>query len=69
VDLVEIALVLAKNSFIVYATMRNLQRIFELKSITDKEKLLPSLRFVQLDVRMRDQLTMQFVLYMMKQAE
>ena len=46
----EIALILAKNSFVVYATMRNLQKSSELKSIADKEKLLQSLRFAQLDV-------------------
>ena len=44
----EIALTLAKNNFITYATMRSTQKISELKSIS-KNKKIP-LRFAQLDV-------------------
>lgn len=46
----EIALILARNKFTIYATMRNLQKNSELKSIAEEEGLLQSLRFVQLDV-------------------
>ncbi len=45
----EISLTLARNEFTTYATMRNIEKSLELKSIADKEKL-QSLRFVQLDV-------------------
>jgi NAD(P)-dependent dehydrogenase (short-subunit alcohol dehydrogenase family) len=44
----EIALILARNKFTTYATMRNTEKSLELKSIADKEKI--PLRFVQLDV-------------------
>lgn len=44
----EIALILAKNNFMTYATMRNVQKSSDLKSITENEKI--PLRFVQLDV-------------------
>ena len=44
----EIALILARNEFTTYATMRNIGKSLELKSIADKEKI--PLRFVQLDV-------------------
>jgi NAD(P)-dependent dehydrogenase (short-subunit alcohol dehydrogenase family) len=44
----EIALILARNEFTTYATMRNIEKSLELKSIADKEKI--PLRFVQLDV-------------------
>lgn len=44
----EIALILSRNEFITYATMRNIGKSLELKSIADKEKI--PLRFVQLDV-------------------
>ena len=44
----EIALILARNEFTTYATMRNTGKSLELKSIADKEKI--PLRFVQLDV-------------------
>ncbi len=56
----EIALILAKNKFTTYATMRNLQKSSQLKSIAAEEGggeggeggegLLQSLQFVQLDV-------------------
>ncbi|HXS59757.1 MAG TPA: SDR family oxidoreductase [Candidatus Sulfopaludibacter sp.] len=44
----EISLVLAKNGFITYATMRNLQKGSDLKSIAEIERL--PLHFLQLDV-------------------
>ena len=44
----EISLTLAKNNFITYATMRNTQKISELKSISENKKI--PLRFAQLDV-------------------
>jgi NAD(P)-dependent dehydrogenase (short-subunit alcohol dehydrogenase family) len=44
----EIALLLARNEFTTYATMRNIEKSLELKSIADKENI--PLRFVQLDV-------------------
>jgi NAD(P)-dependent dehydrogenase (short-subunit alcohol dehydrogenase family) len=44
----EISLILARNGFTTYATMRNLEKSLELKSIADNEKI--PLRFVQLDV-------------------
>lgn len=44
----EISLILAKNNFITYATMRNVQKSSDLKSITENKKI--PLRFVQLDV-------------------
>jgi NAD(P)-dependent dehydrogenase (short-subunit alcohol dehydrogenase family) len=44
----EIALILSRNEFTTYATMRNLEKSVELKSIADKENI--PLRFVQLDV-------------------
>ncbi|MGN6559149.1 MAG: SDR family oxidoreductase [Candidatus Nitrosocosmicus sp.] len=44
----EISLILARNGFTTYATMRNLQKGSDLKSIAEDEKL--HLHFVQLDV-------------------
>jgi len=44
----EISLILARNGFITYATMRNLQKGSDLKSIAEDEKL--HLHFAQLDV-------------------
>lgn len=44
----EIALVLARNGYFTFATMRDLQKISKLESIKDEENL--SLEFVQLDV-------------------
>ena len=44
----EIALKLARNDFLTYATMRNPKKGEYLKSLADKEKL--SLKVVQLDV-------------------
>ena len=44
----ETALLLARNNFKTYASMRNLQKSSELKSIAEKEKL--DMHFVQLDV-------------------
>ncbi|MDQ6723692.1 MAG: SDR family oxidoreductase [Thermoproteota archaeon] len=44
----EISLILARNNFTTYATMRNLQKSSYLKSIAEEEKL--PLHFVQLDV-------------------
>lgn len=44
----EIALILARNGFCTYATMRDLQKKSRLKSIKDEENL--PLEFVQLDV-------------------
>ncbi|HKU84186.1 MAG TPA: SDR family NAD(P)-dependent oxidoreductase, partial [Candidatus Nitrosocosmicus sp.] len=44
----EIALILARNGFRTYATMRDLQKKSKLKSIKDEENL--PLEFVQLDV-------------------
>jgi NAD(P)-dependent dehydrogenase (short-subunit alcohol dehydrogenase family) len=44
----EIALILARNGFTTYATMRNLQKGSDLKSIAEDEKL--PLHFAQLDV-------------------
>ncbi|MGN6346147.1 MAG: SDR family oxidoreductase [Candidatus Nitrosocosmicus sp.] len=44
----EISLILARNGFTTYATMRNLQKGSDLKSIVQDEKL--HLHFVQLDV-------------------
>ena len=44
----EISLMLARNGFITYATMRDLQKSSTLRSIADKEKI--PLRCVQLDV-------------------
>ena len=44
----EISLILARNGFTTYATMRNLQKGSDLKSIAEDEKL--SLHFAQLDV-------------------
>lgn len=44
----EIALILARKGFLTYATMRDLQKNSELKSIKDEENL--PLEFVQLDV-------------------
>jgi NAD(P)-dependent dehydrogenase (short-subunit alcohol dehydrogenase family) len=44
----EISLILARNNFTTYATMRNLQKGLDLKSIIEDEKL--PLHFVQLDV-------------------
>ncbi|MDF0681620.1 MAG: SDR family oxidoreductase [Candidatus Nitrosocosmicus sp.] len=44
----EIALTLARNGFLTYATMRDLQKNSKLKSIKDGEKL--PLEFIQLDV-------------------
>ena len=49
----EIALILARNKFTTYATMKNLQKSSQLKSIVAEEEgggLLQSLRFVELDV-------------------
>lgn len=51
----EIALVFARNGFITYATMRNLQKSSELKSIKDQENL--PVKFVQLDVTDDDSVT------------
>ena len=47
-ELDEKYLTLAKNNFITYATMRNTQKISELKSISENKKI--PLRFAQLDV-------------------
>jgi NAD(P)-dependent dehydrogenase (short-subunit alcohol dehydrogenase family) len=44
----DISLILARNNFITYATMRNLQKSSDLKSIAEGEKL--PLHFIQLDV-------------------
>src|SRR6478672_8001042 len=44
----EISLTLARNGFTTYATMRNLQKSSDLKSIAEDEKL--PLYFVQIDV-------------------
>ncbi len=44
----EISIILARNGFITYATMRNLQKGSDLKSIAKNESL--PLHFVQLDV-------------------
>jgi len=44
----EIALILARNGFLTYATMRDLQKNSKLKSIKDEENL--PLEFIQLDV-------------------
>ena len=44
----EISLILARNNFTTYATMRNLQKSSDLKSLAEGEKL--PLQFVQLDV-------------------
>jgi len=44
----ETALILARNNYRTYATMRNLQKSSELSSIVQKEKL--DIHFVQLDV-------------------
>src|SRR6476659_317003 len=44
----EISLILARNGFTTYATMRNLQKGSDLKSVVEDEKL--PLHFVQLDV-------------------
>src|SRR6476659_2381633 len=44
----EISLILARNGFTTYATMRNLQKGSDLKSIAEDEKL--PLHFTQLDV-------------------
>lgn len=44
----EISLILTRNNFTTYATMRNLQKGSDLKSIAEDEKL--PLHFVQLDV-------------------
>lgn len=44
----EIALVLARNGYFTFATMRDLRKISKLESIKDEENL--SLEFVQLDV-------------------
>ena len=44
----EISIILARNGFITYATMRNLQKDSDLKSIAKNESL--PLHFVQLDV-------------------
>jgi NAD(P)-dependent dehydrogenase (short-subunit alcohol dehydrogenase family) len=44
----EISLILARNNFVTYATMRNLQKSSNLKSIAEGEKL--PLHFMQLDV-------------------
>ncbi len=41
----EIALILARNRFTTYATMRNLQKSSDLKSIAEEEGL-PTLQFV-----------------------
>lgn len=44
----EIALTLARNGFLAYATMRNLEKGENLKSLAEKENL--PLKIVQLDV-------------------
>jgi len=44
----ETALLLARNNYKIYASMRNLQKSSELKSIAEKEEL--DMHFVQLDV-------------------
>ena len=44
----EIALTMARNDFLVYATMRNLEKGKNLKSVAEKEKL--PLRITQLDI-------------------
>ena len=44
----ETSLTLARNGFLTYATMRNLNKSGNIKSVADKEKL--SLKIVQLDV-------------------
>src|SRR3954447_13500135 len=44
----EVSLILARNGFTTYATMRNLQKGSDLKSIAEDEKL--HLYFAQLDV-------------------
>ena len=44
----EISLILARNGFTTYATMRNLQKVSDLRSAAEDEKL--PLHFVQLDV-------------------
>ncbi len=44
----EISLILARNNFTTYATMRNMQKGSDLKSIAEEEKL--PLHFAQLDV-------------------
>ncbi len=44
----ETALTLARNGFLIYATMRNLAKSDSIKSVTDKENL--PIRIVQLDV-------------------
>lgn len=48
----EIALLLARKGFLTYATMRNLQKNSQLKSIKESENL--SLEFIQLDVTNED---------------
>jgi NAD(P)-dependent dehydrogenase (short-subunit alcohol dehydrogenase family) len=48
----EIALILARNGFLTYATMRDLQKNSKLKSIKDEENL--PLEFIQLDVTDED---------------
>ena len=44
----EISLILARNGFLTYATMRNLNKSGNIKSVAEKEKL--PLKMVQLDV-------------------
>ncbi|MRN62398.1 MAG: SDR family NAD(P)-dependent oxidoreductase, partial [Nitrosopumilales archaeon] len=44
----ETSLTLARNGFLTYATMRNLNKSKNIKSVAEKEKL--SLKIVQLDV-------------------
>ena len=44
----EIALTIARNGFLTYATMRNLEKGKNLKSLAEKERL--PLKIVQLDV-------------------
>ena len=46
----ETALILARNGFLTYATMRNLDKSSGLKKIASKENLDSKLRYIQLDV-------------------
>ena len=46
----ETALILARNGYLTYATMRNLDKSSDLKKIAEKEDLGSNMRFVQLDV-------------------
>jgi len=50
----ETALVLARNNYLTYATMRNLDKSFNLKKIAAKENIDSKIRFIQLDVTRDD---------------